>query len=142
MLLLLGVAPPSSSSAVNSHPDCAAHPLRRFPPHIPALLAPTAQRLLGGVNVMQRAVAGRHSALDAFQAHCLLAVTLLDNCCALPVYPPGSSRRAEPAAYITHGGCTLLSLDGLQLFPRVPSGASGVIAIVLNLGAPQFGIQH
>jgi hypothetical protein len=35
-----------------------------------------------------------------------------------------------------------LSLDGLQLFPRVPSGASGVIAIVLNLGAPQFGIQH
>lgn len=113
-------------------------------PHVLALLAPTALRLLGGVNVMHRAVVGRHSALDAFQAHCSSAVTLLAICCALLVCPPGSSRRAEPAACFTHGTCTLLGLDGFQLFPRVPSGAFRALAVVLNpwcstvLGIPAF----
>ena len=106
--------------------------------HVPALLAPTAPRLLNGVNVMQRVAAGRHSALDAFQAHGSLAVTLLDTCCALPVCPLGSSRRAEPAACFMHGGCTLLSLDGFHLLPRVPSGASRVLAVVPDFGDPQF----
>jgi hypothetical protein len=72
-----------------------------------ALLAPTALRLLGGVNVMHSAIVGRHSALDAFQVHCSSAVTLLATCCALLVCPPGSSRRAQPAACFMHGTCTL-----------------------------------
>ena len=102
------------------------------------MLAPTASRLTGRVAVIHCAAVGRHSALDAFQAYCSSAVTLLDTCYALPVCPPGSSRWAEPAACFMHGGCTLLSLDGFELFPRVPSGAFRVSAVVLNPGAPQF----
>jgi hypothetical protein len=48
-----------------------------------------ALRLLGGVNVLHRAVVGRHSALDAFQAHCSSAVTLLAICC-IACMPAGS----------------------------------------------------
>ena len=96
----LGLAPPAARSYIK--PDRTAHPPRRFPLHIPALLAPTASRLLGGVNVMHSAVVGRHSALDAFQAHCSSAVTLLATCYALLVCPLGYSRRAEPAACFMH----------------------------------------
>src|SRR6478672_8640765 len=60
----------------------------------------------------------------------------------LSVYPPGFSRRAEPAACFTQGGCTHLSLDGFELFPRVPLGASRVSAFVLNPGAPQFSVSR
>ena len=44
----------------------------------------------------------------------------------------------------SHGACTLLGLDGFQLFPRVPSGAFRALAVVLNpwcsavLGIPAF----
>ena len=134
----LGLAPPAAAARSCINLTAPPTPLRRFPLHIPALLAPTALRLLGGINVMHSAVVSRHSALDAFQAHCSSAVTLLATCCALLVCPPDSSRRAQPAACFMHGTCTLLSFDPFELFLRVPSGASRVLAVVLNPGAPQF----
>lgn len=83
------------------------------------LLAPTASQLLGGLSAMHCAVVGSHSALDDCQAHCSLAVTLVDTFCALPVCPPGFCRQAEPTGCCMRSGCTLLSLDGVVGFPPV-----------------------